>query len=116
MNDEKRDDGLLSTRSQRPGRSHHHARWISRREESPAGSIRFATTRNLDSCFTIDRTVFIEHRCEKSLRSDPSREPTGAPTDTRLPPHDPLPSGGAPNTRDALPAYCPWRRETIPQT
>src|SRR4029077_8894950 len=114
--DEKRDDGLLSPCPRRPGRSHHHTRWISPREESPAGSIRFATTRNLDSCFTIDRTVFIEHRCEKSLHSDPSREPTGAPTDTRLPPHDPLPSGDAPNTHDALLPYCLLRREMIPQT
>ena len=42
-------------------------------------------------CLMIDRTVFIGHRCEKSLRSDPSREPTEAPTYTLLPPPDPLP-------------------------
>ena len=62
-----------------------------RRLAIQAGSIGFATTRSFNSCFTIDRTVFIEHRCEKSLRSDPSREPTEGQTYTLLPPHDPLP-------------------------
>jgi hypothetical protein len=62
-----------------------------RRLAIQAGSIGFATTRSFNSCFTIDRTVFIEHRCEKFLRSDLSREPTGGQTYTQLPPHDPLP-------------------------
>ena len=67
-----------------------------REHEIQASSIRFATNtfihmnppmhiRLSDLCtsilyLTIGRTVFIEHRCEKSLRSDPSREPTAAPT------------------------------------
>src|SRR6185295_226473 len=32
--DEKRDDGLLSPCPRRPGRSHHHTRWTSPRDES----------------------------------------------------------------------------------
>ena len=42
-------------------------------------------------CLKIDRTVFIEHRREKSPRSDPLREPTGVPTYTLPPPRDHLP-------------------------
>ena len=63
-----------------------------RTESEPSSSLNTRCQSDMSiPCLTIDRTVFIEHRYEKSLRSDPSREPTEAPTYTLLPPHDPLP-------------------------